>query len=71
METTFEIELLGPWQNDIHPFFWISFGCSLNHILKTLVPSDQFLDQLKIRDYNPINRLSVIYYRDHHSRLIV
>jgi hypothetical protein len=50
--------------------FWFSFGCSPNHIFLTLVASNQFLNQLRIHDYSPINRLSMICSRDRHSRLI-
>jgi hypothetical protein len=54
-----------------YTFFGFSFGSSINHIFLTLVPSNQFLDQLKIHDYNPINKLSMICSRDHHNKLIV
>jgi hypothetical protein len=50
--------------------FWFLFGCSFNHIFSTLLPSNQFLDQLRMHDYNPINRLSMICFKDHHSTLI-
>jgi hypothetical protein len=50
--------------------FWFSFGYSLNHIFLTLVPSDQFFDQLRIHDCSPINRLSMIYSKDHHNGFI-
>jgi hypothetical protein len=52
-------------------FFWFSFGYSLYHIFLTLLPSNQFLDQLKIHDRSPTNKLSLIYSGNHHNRLIV
>jgi hypothetical protein len=70
METTFETELQGLWQNDIQPF-WVLFGCSLNHIFLTLLPSNQFFDQLKIHDYIPINKLSMTCFGDHHNNLLL
>jgi hypothetical protein len=51
--------------------FLFSFGYSFNHIFLTLVPSNQLFDQLKIHDCSPIIKLSMIYSKDHHSRLIV
>jgi hypothetical protein len=51
-------------------FFWLSFGCSLNHVFLTFFPFDQFLDRLKIHNYNPIDILSMIYFGDHHGRFI-
>jgi hypothetical protein len=61
METTSETKLQGLWQNGIHPFLLFFFGCSFNHILLILFPSNQLFDQLKIHNGNPINRLSMIY----------
>jgi len=52
-------------------FLKFSFGCSLNHIFLTFFWSDQFFDQLKIHDYNPIHKLSMICCRYHHGRLMV
>jgi hypothetical protein len=69
METTFETKFLGLWQNGIYPF-WFSFGYSFNHIFLTLLPSNQFLNQLTIHDYSLINKLSMICFGDHHSKLI-
>jgi hypothetical protein len=51
--------------------FWFSFGYSFNHVLLTLFPSDQLLDQLKIHNYNPIDRISMIYFGDHHGNLLL
>jgi hypothetical protein len=53
-----------------HIFFWLSFGCSLNHIFLTLFPSDQLLDQLKKHNCSPIDRLSMICSKDHHNKFI-
>jgi hypothetical protein len=54
--------------------FWLSFGCSFNHVFLTLFPFDQFLDQfldqLRIHNYNPIDILSMIYFGDHHGIFI-
>jgi hypothetical protein len=69
-ETTTKIKLLGLWQNGVHPLL-VFFGYSLTCIFLTLLPSDQFFNQLKIHDYNPINRISMICYGNYHSRFII
>ncbi len=51
-------------------FFWLSFGYSFHHIFLTLLPFDQFFDQLKIHNGNPINRLSMICLWNHHNKFI-
>jgi hypothetical protein len=50
--------------------FWLSFGCSFNHVLLTLFPFDQLLDQLRILNYTPIDRISMICFTYHHGKLI-
>jgi hypothetical protein len=50
--------------------FWFPFGCYFNHVFLTLFPYDQFLDQLKIHNYSPIDKLSMIYSENHHGRFI-
>jgi hypothetical protein len=45
----------------------LSFGDSFNLILLTFFP----FDQLKIHDYNPSNRFSMICFRDHHGKFAV
>ncbi len=51
--------------------FLFSFGYSFNHIFLTLSPFDQLLDQLKKHNGNPIDKLSMIYSKDHHNKLII
>jgi hypothetical protein len=46
-------------------------GSSFNHVLLTFVPSDQLLGQLKIHDYNPIHKFSMISFGNHHVRFVV
>jgi hypothetical protein len=50
--------------------FWFSFGCSFNHVFLTFFASNQFLDQLKEHNCSLIDKLSMIYFRNHHSKLI-
>ncbi len=47
-------------------FFYSSF----NHVLLTFVPFNQLFDQLRIHDYNPIHRFSMIYFGDHHGKFV-
>jgi hypothetical protein len=49
---------------------WHSFGYSLNHVLLTLFPSNQLFDQLRIHNCCPIEKFSMICFRDHHGRFI-
>jgi hypothetical protein len=54
-----------------HILFLFSFGYSLNHICLTLFPFEQLLNQLKKHNGNPIDKLSMIYFGDHHNKLII
>ncbi len=51
--------------------FWFFFSYSLNHVLLTFFPSNQLLDQLTIHNCSPIDKISMICYRDHCGRLII
>jgi hypothetical protein len=54
----------------IYIFFWLSFSCSFNQVFWTLFPYDQFLDQLITHNYSPIDKFSMICFRDHHDIFI-
>jgi hypothetical protein len=48
----------------------LSLSSSLNHVILTLFPFDQLFDQLRIHDYDPIDKFSMIYFGDHHGRFV-
>ncbi len=50
--------------------FWLSFSCSLNHVVVTLFPSNQLFDRLRIHNWSLIDKFSMIYFGDHHGRFI-
>jgi len=51
-------------------FFWLSFGYSFNHVILTLIPSDQLFNQLRLYNCNLIDKFSMICFRDHHSKFV-
>jgi hypothetical protein len=50
---------------------FFGFFCSLNHVFWTLFPFHQFVNQLKIHNYSPIDKFSMIYYGDHYGKHII